>query len=152
MKYFKKLVYMYNIMTIAMMLQSCKTSKMSFPDFFKTKGTEPYCSFLVFQTDPRIFIQYTSAVNTISSNLLGTWTVNKDTVICTPKIEYYGQTNYAHFNTLDPKDSTVITIDRKFLYRGNRMEDITDFSPIDSLYGLPLNNNNENKRTVYYRF
>lgn len=37
MKYFKKLVYMYNIMIIAMMLQSCKTSKMSFPDFSKRR-------------------------------------------------------------------------------------------------------------------
>ena len=152
MRYLKKLIFTLTIMIIVVIMQSCRTSIEPFPQFFKNTEAEPYCQYLVFQTEPKIFILYSSGLNILSYNLIGTWSVRKDTVICTPKIECSGYRDVVHLNNLEPKDSTIMTVERRFLYRRNRMEDITDINPLHKSCGLPLINYDSVKPIVYYRF
>ena len=102
---------------------------------------------IIIQTTPHILTEYSS--NPVIY-VVSTWRMNGDTIFAVPRIEYGNRKDGFWYNPLDNSDSTVTSINKTYIMKGNVLEDITDYSPIDIKLGL-YQSVNSTKTIEYYR-
>lgn len=66
----------------------------------------------------------------ISSYILGTWSISADTLICIPRIIYSENNGCFKYEIMNSKDTSVLSVPQKYLIKKNLIEEVTDYSPI----------------------
>ena len=101
---------------------------------------------------------YVESIPSLSLNVLGTWTISSDTVICIPNICYSENNCEFTYELVESSDTTVMSIPQIYLVFKNSLEEITDYSIIyHSIYhsvgieGVDSINTGEVSRPRFYR-
>ena len=100
---------------------------------------------ILLQSDPNILTEYSSGAMLF---VLSTWTLNGDTIIAVPKIEYGSRRGKFWYRPLITSDSTVTSIPKRYIMRNSSLEDITDYTQVLKSVGLLPTDGQA--QTVYY--
>ncbi len=143
---YKKNIIGLLFILLLIQLSSCKVNTMGYPIIFRAANGLLYNDIII-QGNSDILTEYASA---IQLHVVSTWSMNGDTIIAIPKIEYGSSKGSFWYHQFDVSDSTVTSIKKTYIMKGNKLEDITDYSPILISIGLPLQEE-PTKPIEYYR-
>ena len=143
--------FVYSAVIICVLI-SCGTKRFAYaPVTFEmhTPELQGYRS-LTFWHNPNTYVE---SVPALSSNIIGTWIVTSDTLICMPKFWYSENNGRFICEAIVSSDSTVMSIPQKYIVLKNSIEEITDYSVIYDSVELKISEckTNEVIRPKLYR-
>lgn len=148
MTYKNKIVRLLQILLL-IQLSSCHMKTSRVPLIFRSGYYGYLYNDIVIQTAPNVLTEYSSGVKFY---VVSTWSMNGDTIFAVPRIEYGDGKEDFWYHPVYDTDSTVTSIKKTYILKGNMLEDITDYSPIDISLGLYQSVDSTNTNTIkYYR-
>ena len=125
---------------------SCQIKRNGYPMVFRN-GYGVLHNDIVLQCAPNILTEYSSGA---MLHIVSTWTMNGDTITAIPKIEYGSRNGIFWFHPIDRTDSTVTSIRKTYIMKGNVLKEITDYTPIFRSVGL-LEADDSEKHVEFFR-
>lgn len=137
---------MYVVIAMYSMV-ACGTNKFMYTPVIyemRTPELQGYRS-MTFWRHPNTYVE---SVPSLSSNVLGTWTLTCDTLICIPKFWYYEKNGVFTYNVIVRGDSTIMSLPQRYVIHSNSLEDITDYSVIYESLGLKMEGNDYTSKAI----
>ena len=131
------MTYKYNtirLLHILLLIQlsSCHMKPTEYPLIFRN-GNDILHNDISIHGVPSVLTEYSSGANLY---VVSTWTMNGDTIVAVPRIEYGSNNRDFWYKPIEVTDSTVTSIKKTYIMNGNILVDITDYSPIFLSLGL----------------
>lgn len=143
---YKKNIKRLSYLLLFIQLSSCHTRTTGYPLVFRA-GNNILHNEIIFELASHVMTEYSSGAMLYVAS---TWTMNGDTIFTVPKIEYGISRGEFWYTPIDGSDSTVTSIKKTYILKGNILEDITDYSPIFSSLGL-IHTVDSTRTIEYYR-
>jgi hypothetical protein len=111
--------------------------------YYEKGGPNILPIYIILRSQPKVYEEYAPGVY---ASILGEWKLQNDTLFLYPKVGFMHREDYTLSFSKVTNDSTVMTIPKQFLFKKDRIIDVTDYNPI-----MMEPFKNQDTKDVYYR-